>query len=151
MAHRDQWRRHEPYVCPVVQCCTRNTPEGQIGNASGIFNLLRNIGGSIGISAANTIAQRHQQSHRNEIVHSLSNANPILHRAVANFTNMMSLHVGPGKAILRAYALTDAALNKQAQLWAYVDDFRYLALLLALCAPLAFVLKKSAGSKAGAA
>jgi DHA2 family multidrug resistance protein len=136
---------------PLSNVALGTLPPAQIGNASGIFNLLRNIGGSIGISAANTIAQRHQQSHRNEIVHSLSNANPILHRVLLNATQMMSLHAGPEKAMLRAYALTNTALNKQAQLWAYVDDFRYLALLLAICAPLAFVLKKSAGLKASAA
>lgn len=35
----------------------------QIGNASGLYNLLRNIGGSIGISVANTLVTRHSQTH----------------------------------------------------------------------------------------
>ncbi len=136
---------------PLSNVALGTMPQDQIGNASGIFNLLRNIGGSIGISTANTIAQRHLQSHRNEIVHSLSNANPILYGVIGNLTKIMQLHAGPQRALLRAYALTNSGLDKQAQLWAYVDDFRYLALAVAVCVPLAFVLKKTSGSGAGAA
>ncbi len=36
----------------------------QIGNASGLFNLLRNIGGGIGISVVETLIARRQQVHR---------------------------------------------------------------------------------------
>ena len=52
--------------------------------------------------------------------------------------------------MLRAFSLTDTSLNHQAQLWAYVDDFRYIALLCAICIPSAFLLKKAA-KKGGAA
>jgi hypothetical protein len=38
--------------------------------------------------------------------------------------------------------LIQKGLDSQAQLWAYVDDFRYLALLCALCIPIAFFFKK---------
>jgi DHA2 family multidrug resistance protein len=136
---------------PLSNAAFGTLPKEQVGNASGIFNLLRNIGGSIGISAANTIAQRHQQSHRNEIVHSLSGANPVLQRVLFNLTHVLQIHSGPYRATLRAYAITNEGLNKQAQLWAYVDVFRYLAIALAICAPLAFLLKKSSGSSEGAA
>ncbi len=43
----------------------------QIGNASGIFNLVRNIGGSIGISVAQTLLTRRADVHQNEIVGSI--------------------------------------------------------------------------------
>ncbi len=39
----------------------------QIGNASGLYNLLRNVGGSIGISIVNTLVVRHEQLHRSEL------------------------------------------------------------------------------------
>jgi DHA2 family multidrug resistance protein len=39
----------------------------QIGNASGIFNLMRNIGGSVGISVAQTLLTRRSAVHQNEI------------------------------------------------------------------------------------
>ncbi len=123
----------------------------ETGNASGIFNFLRNIGGSIGISAANTISQRHMQSHRSETVHWLSGASYLLRRQLSNLTHSMSLHVGPHKAMQRAYAITNMSFNNQAQLWAYVDVLRYFAILSAICVPLAFLLKKpKAGASAAA-
>ena len=39
----------------------------QIGNASGLFNLMRNVGGSIGISIATTLLTRRSDAHQNEI------------------------------------------------------------------------------------
>ena len=48
----------------------------QIGNASGLFNLMRNVGGGIGISMVNTLVARHQQIHRAELVQNLVPTNP---------------------------------------------------------------------------
>src|SRR5580692_10470854 len=44
----------------------------EIGNASGLYNLMRNIGGSVGISVVNTIVARHEQLHRNELARALN-------------------------------------------------------------------------------
>jgi DHA2 family multidrug resistance protein len=44
----------------------------QMGNATGRYNLLRNIGGSIGISLVETLVARRQQVHRNELARYLS-------------------------------------------------------------------------------
>lgn len=117
--------------------------QDQIGNACGIYNLLRNLGGSIGIAVANTITQRHLQTHRNEIVRSLSGASLALRQQLAHLTMLMRLHAGPGKANLRAAALIQRTLDNQAQLWAYVDVFRYLALVSLVSVPMAFALRKA--------
>jgi DHA2 family multidrug resistance protein len=135
---------------PLSNVSLGTIPQDKIGNASGIFNFLRNIGGSVGISAANTVAQRHLQTHRNDIIHWLSGANWIFRHQLQMLTMQMHLHAGPRVAMLRAFYLTQHELNNQAQLWAYVDDFRYLSLVCALCVPLAFLLKK-ASSESGAA
>ncbi|HWF38162.1 MAG TPA: MDR family MFS transporter [Candidatus Acidoferrales bacterium] len=127
---------------PLSNVALGTVPKSEVGNASGIFNFLRNIGGSVGISAANTIAQRHLQTHRNENVHWLSGANWILQGVLRHLTTLMRMHAGPHQSMLRALSLIQTTLNSQAQLWAYVDDFRYIALLCALCIPLGFFLKK---------
>ena len=135
---------------PLANIALSTVPQNETENASGIFNLLRNVGGSVGISAMNTIAQRHLQTHRNENVHWLSGANWIMRRSINTMTMQMQQHAGPRRAMLRAYSMIQTDLNNQAQLWAYVDDFRYLALLCAICIPLAFFMKKAAGSKTAA-
>jgi DHA2 family multidrug resistance protein len=125
--------------------------KNEVGNASGIFNFLRNIGGSIGISAVNTISQRHLQTHRNENVHWLSGASWILRRQIGLLTERMQMHAGPRVSTLRAFSLTQKAIDQQSQLWAYVDDFRYLVLVCVACVPLAFLLKKPSKDAKGAA
>ena len=44
----------------------------EIGNASGLYNLMRNVGGSIGISVVNTLLARHEQTHRDELSHNMA-------------------------------------------------------------------------------
>lgn len=134
---------------PLSKVALGTVSQTEVGNASGIFNFLRNVGGSVGISAANTIAQRHLQTHRSENAHWLSGSNWILQRQLHELMVRMEMHTGPRRALLRAFSITNDSLNHQAQLWAYVDDFRYIALLCAICIPSAFLLKRA--SKSGGA
>ena len=135
---------------PLSNVALGTIQKAQVGNASGIFNFLRNVGGSVGISAANTIAQRHLQTHRNDNIHWLSGASWLLRKQLQMLSAVMTQHAGPRTAMLRAISLTNASLNNEAQLWAYVDVFRYLALLCALCIPIAFFLKKPKPGAKGA-
>jgi MFS transporter, DHA2 family, multidrug resistance protein len=117
----------------------------QIGNASGLYNLLRNVGGSIGISLVNTIVARHSQLHRNEMAHSLHAGNPIVQQHLSGLQQIVNSTnaAGPGLASDGAYKLLDQTLNAQARLWAYVDDFRYLALACFACVPIVFLFKRA--------
>ena len=114
----------------------------ETGNASAIFNFLRNVGGSVGISISSAIVQRHTQTHRNEMVHSLTSANPNLREQLSGLTQAMSKYVGAPDALKRAWKITELSLNSQASLWGNVDCLRYFAMVSALCVPLAFLLKK---------
>ncbi len=127
---------------PLSKVALGTLSKKQAGIGSGMFNFLRNVGGSVGISAANTISQRHAQSHRNDQVHWFSGANYLFQRTLTLRTQMMLHHAGPRAASLRALLLTNRGLDSQAQLWAYVDVFRYMVPVLAICVPGAFLLKK---------
>jgi MFS transporter, DHA2 family, multidrug resistance protein len=116
----------------------------EIGNASGLYNLFRNIGGSIGISVVNTIVARHEQTHRNEMVRHLDPARVSVHDSLAGLNRFLVVQgASPPDALHRAYGLFNGALNAQARLWSYVDDFRYMALACFACVPLVFTLKKA--------
>ena len=49
---------------PLSATTVAGLPNEEIGNASGLYNLFRNVGGSIGISVVNTIVARHEQLHQ---------------------------------------------------------------------------------------
>jgi len=118
----------------------------EIGNASGLYNLLRNIGGSIGISVVNTIVARHEQLHRNELAASLSAGRVEVQGAISGMQHYLGAQgASPTTALDQAYGLVNQALNAQSRLWSYVDDFRYMALMCFACVPIVFLLKKSVG------
>jgi DHA2 family multidrug resistance protein len=112
----------------------------QMGNASGLFNLLRNIGGSIGISVVDTMVARRQQVHRAELSRYIAPTAQV-QQTLLRLQTYMSLHAGPRLAKLRAYALLENGLNQQSVLYAYVDDFRYMVLVCVLCLPIVFLLR----------
>jgi len=118
----------------------------EIGNASGLYNLLRNIGGSIGISVVNTIVTRHQQLHRTELSHSLSPTNPAFQGQLHAAQQLLTARgASPADAMHRAVGLIERTLDGQARMWSYVDDFRYMALVCFGCIPIVFMLKKAVG------
>jgi len=133
---------------PLSTTAMDGIPNEEIGNASGLYNLLRNIGGSIGISIVNTIVTRHEQLHRTELSHSLSSANVALQGRMEAMRQFLIAQGASAEAALEeVYALLNRTLNGQARLWSYVDDFRYMALLCFLCIPLVFALRKTIGRR----
>jgi MFS transporter, DHA2 family, multidrug resistance protein len=116
----------------------------EIGNASGLYNLFRNIGGSIGISIVNTIVARHEQSHRSELARSINTGRISVRGAVQGMQQYLtSQGASSTAAAQQAYGLLNQTLNGQARLWSYVDDFRYMALACFACVPIVFTLKKA--------
>lgn len=127
-------------------------PPEKVGNGSGLYNLMRNIGGSVGISIVETVVSRHQQTHRSELVKNLSPTGNNLHNTLDNFTRIYTPLSGPLTASQQAIARVGQELDRQAQYWSYVDDFRYMALACFLCVPLVWTLKRvrSRGAVEGA-
>jgi MFS transporter, DHA2 family, multidrug resistance protein len=124
----------------------------EIGNASGLYNLLRNIGGSVGISVVNTIVARHEQLHRNELVPSITAGSSQVQQQLQSYAGALQNGSGSTGSTLgtvtdRAYGVLNATVNIQARLWSYVDDFRYLALVCFLCVPIVFILRRAKAQK----
>src|SRR4051812_25844489 len=120
----------------------------QIGNASGLYNLVRNIGGSIGISVVNTIVTRHQQAHRVDFSRYFTPAR-VLHHTFGARQGPSLYHVGPQLSRLKGLAAVSNGLDIQATVYSYVDDLRYLGVVCLICLPVAFLVK-SVKAKKGA-
>ena len=122
-----------------------------IGNAAGLYNLLRNVGGSIGISLVNTLVSHRQQIHRAELSRYISDG-PALNSAVNGFQASLRTLSDPQTATARAYAIINRGLNQQAVVYSYVDDLRYIAVVCLLCIPFVMLLQRvKPGTKAAAA
>jgi DHA2 family multidrug resistance protein len=114
----------------------------QVGNGSGLYNLMRNIGGSIGISVVQTILTRHTQVHRSEMVHHVAPMSVNYQNTIQALTDFFSQFGSPVEATQQAIGRVGQILEKQAELWSYVDDFRYMAIACFCCVPLVWLLRK---------
>ena len=122
----------------------------QIGNATGLFNLMRNVGGGIGISAVNTLVARHAQMHRALMVQNLAPQNPAFMRAYSASERSMAQVVSPNVAAQRAYGLIQGTLDRQSAAFSYVDVFRFLALACFACGVVVFAMKRVRARKGAA-
>ena len=119
----------------------------EIGNAAGLYNLLRNVGGSIGISITNTLLSRHSQLHQNDLVQNMAPSGRIYQQQLREGIAALGPKIGDAMAGAGALGQMYASLNTQALLLSYVDDFHYLALASFACLPVVFLLRKAIGRK----
>jgi DHA2 family multidrug resistance protein len=122
----------------------------QIGNASGLFNLMRNVGGSIGISIAQTLLTRRTAVHRNEILNSVPQTGQQFQNSLGAAKQAVTGHFGPANILAPAQGLLNQQLDRQAALWAFVDVFRWLCLLCFVCLAVVWLFKKVTPGKAPA-
>jgi DHA2 family multidrug resistance protein len=114
----------------------------QIGNASGIFNLLRNIGGSIGISVAQTLLTRRSDVHQNQIAASIPQASYWLQLQTSQASRFLGRQLGTAQGAFAAQAQVYQQIGQQSLLWAFVDVFRWIALLCFACVGMVWLFKK---------
>jgi DHA2 family multidrug resistance protein len=101
----------------------------EMGNASGIYNLMRNLGGSIGISMVTTMATRGAQAHQAYLVSHVTPYDTTYQTALNHAQTTLAQSVGPAQAQLMAPGAIYNGLLQQSALFAYVDDFRWLAMV----------------------
>jgi DHA2 family multidrug resistance protein len=125
---------------PLSTIMFRFLPADQTSNASGIYALVRNEGGSIGIALSSTFLQRAQQTHQTYLAANLSSANPQVQAAVQQFAASHGGATADGQ--YAGMALLYGQIQRQASLLAYMDQYRMFAYMLACLLPLVLLLKR---------
>jgi DHA2 family multidrug resistance protein len=95
----------------------------QIGNAAGIQNLVRNIGGSVGISFVSTVLERFSQAHQVFLVDPISPAGLEYHQRLAGLTTVLRANFSPVDAAERANLMLYNLVHLQASYWAFIQIF----------------------------
>jgi DHA2 family multidrug resistance protein len=127
---------------PLMTLAVGTLRNEQMGNATGIFNLVRNIGGSIGISATTTYLVRSAQRHQTLLVAHLTLYDPAYQQHLAGLRTALSPLVGAPQAQPLAHGVIYGILLQQSTLLAFVDTYRWMALAVLLCIPGALLMKK---------
>jgi MFS transporter, DHA2 family, multidrug resistance protein len=135
---------------PMTTYSMATVSRENMGEASGLTNLLRNLGGSVGISAITTMVARGTQTHQALLVGQMSQYNPAFNAQIAKIQTALAPQIGSVAAHDQAYGLTYQTLLQQSALGSYVDQFRLLVIICLLCVPLVFLFKRPARRPAGA-
>jgi DHA2 family multidrug resistance protein len=129
---------------PINTAAYAFLPREKNNAASGLMNLARNIGGSVGISIVTTMLDRRQQYHLNIMSSHLSAANPSFRKALAGAAAAAGGGGGGGSpdVMHKAYAMLQANVFRQATMLAYIDNFWLLGVAILVMVPLVFLMKR---------
>jgi DHA2 family multidrug resistance protein len=126
---------------PLTTTTMGTLRNSQMGNATGLFSLMRNLGASIGISLMTTLVARHAQAHQVALV---AHATPYdaTYQARVHALNAALSSAGAAPGTSTAAGMIYQTVVRQATVLAYVDAFRWLALLCLASVPIIFFFKK---------
>ena len=124
----------------------------EAGAASGLFNMLRNLGGAVGTAAIETFVTKREQYHSFIINAHVSLLQPATVKRLSAMQQYFVQHgvPDPGEAMHRAIIAVGETIRAQATLMAYGDAFALLGVMLVGAMLAVALLRKGAGSAAGA-
>jgi DHA2 family multidrug resistance protein len=136
---------------PLTTATMDPIPREEMGNATSMFNLMRNIGGSMGIASATTFLFRRQQLHTHLLAVDVNPYNPQTRIFLKGVESAMILHGSdPHTAVSQSYGAIWGTVERQASMLAFVDTFLAMAVVFLLMLPLLFIMKRPKHPRGGA-
>jgi DHA2 family multidrug resistance protein len=136
---------------PINTAAYNGLPKGKSGHASALINLARNLGGGFGVSVANTMLIRRAQFHQNRLIDTYNPYNTTYQIATKNLVMTLIHHgMAPAEAMTHALALMYNQVLTQANMLAYLDVFKVLA-IVSLCMVVPVLFLKNINMEKGAA
>ena len=135
---------------PLTTVTLNRIPREEMGNATGIFNLLRNLGGSFGIAFSATVLSRHAQTNHRHLIEHITPTNINLQQAYQELSSVLPrMGFSPGQTDQAAYGVIYRELQRQAMMLSFNDAFRYLFMLFFIVIPLLLLLRRAQYSEPG--
>ena len=130
-------------MVPLSSIATSDIEPSQAGSASGLFNMMRNLGGSIGIAALATLLTRREQFHSNHIGEAISLYSPETQQRLEQMTqSFIRLGADSQTAHQQAIAAISNIVRREAYIMAYNDCFYFIGLALLLSGIVVLFFKK---------
>ena len=133
------------FFVPLSAATFAGIPNEETGNASGIFNLLRNLGGSCGVAFATTVLARRAQLHQTFLAGHVTPYNPSFQRYLAQVQQWLQIHQPPVAGANAPLAEIYQQVLRQANMMAFNDTFWLLALATAVLVPLTIFFRQKSG------
>ncbi|HEX3797124.1 MAG TPA: DHA2 family efflux MFS transporter permease subunit [Verrucomicrobiae bacterium] len=134
---------------PINTLAYSRLPKGKSNNASALINLMRNLGGSVGISLATTLLARRSQTHQERLISNLTPTSLAFQTRLHFITQRLIAHgMDSVTASKQALANLYRVVNTQASMLSYLDIFAVLMFCSFFAAFLTLFLKRMDLSKA---
>ena len=131
---------------PLTTVAMDPIPRERMGNATSLFNLMRNLGGSVGIAVTGTLLSRHQQAIGSTLGSNVTAYDPATQ---SMFMQLRGGFIAAGSdtvtATNRAYAALFGLVQRQAAMVSFVGLFQMLGLLFLALLPLVLIMKRPRG------
>jgi DHA2 family multidrug resistance protein len=129
---------------PLTTMSLGVVPARRMATATGIFNVVRNLGASVGIAVLTTMLSRHTQTHQAELASHVTAWSPA---ATARLALLEDAYRGAGADAFTAQAQAlehvYGEIQRQAAMKAFVDDFQVLAALFVVFVPLVWCMARA--------
>jgi DHA2 family multidrug resistance protein len=126
---------------PLTTVTLSRLRKQEMGNATGIYNLMRNIGGSVGIATVTTMLVRGSQIHQSTLA---ADAGSPLASGLARGLQARLFSQGADMVTAqhKALGMIYRSVQQQSALMAYADNFRLIAILALACIPLLLLFQR---------
>jgi DHA2 family multidrug resistance protein len=128
---------------PLTTVTLATISRTEMGNATGMFNLLRNIGGSVGIAMAATLLARDSQFYQTTMVANITPYNPVWQMRLAELKRLLiAKGIGFTQADHTALGMVYGEVRRQAGALAFNHIFFVIGLAFLTIIPLLLILKR---------
>jgi len=138
---------------PINTLSYTGIPMTKNNDVSGLTNLARNIGGSVGTAFVVTMLARRQQFHQDRLGSSIAQSSGNLQTQVNSLGHYLMEHGGRAGSLAQGKALAQGSLYgqflRQCTMLAYLDAIKVLAVAMAVLIPLVFFMKRPPKGKGG--
>jgi DHA2 family multidrug resistance protein len=130
---------------PLTTVSMDPIPREKMGNATSLFNLMRNIGGSIGIATTGTMLARHSQATTVTLGANVTPYDPASQTMLAQMqAAFMASGADATTAASRAYVALAGLVRRQATMVSFVGIFELMAIMFVSLVPLVLLMKRPA-------
>lgn len=129
---------------PLMATSMSGIAKEKMGNATSIYNLMRNIGGSFGIAAMTTFLARRGQVHQNQLI---THVTPYDHHTQMSLRGMQAWFQSQGvnsvEAAKKSLGAIYGMVQRQAALLSFVEAFWIMGVIFLCMLPLVLVLRNA--------
>lgn len=131
------------FMIPAMSMALSGLRGKDLAQATGLSNIMRTLGGAIGIALMNIFVNHQNALVKNNMVSYINPYNPVLNDRVAAYTqNFLNAGYSTEDATRAAYQVIDNIVAKQQQLVSYDNAYMFVGLAILVCIPIIMLIKK---------